>query len=267
MGKQLGEGAVFAIRRSVAAWLVMLCLAAPVLGAPGDVLPWEGGAARVTPIETRSSKVARALAGPTVSMECASPAAWRSLAAEYGFDRELTWALTPLRWDADSGSAIPTPRSTLSPRACRLEDAFFRTPTEQGARLCRHGAALGECDDWGAKLVALHVLGHESIHLAGVVDEAQADCLAAQLDALVAMGFGAEPGFAYALAREYWTSYYPSQDRRYRSAECRDGGKLDLFPSQRGWPSPDRYPSSPAHSIRRFVVAAADGSGPHSDST
>jgi hypothetical protein len=266
MGKQLGEGAVFAIRRSVAAWLATLFVAIPAAAATENVLPWDGAAARVTPLEARSSWIARSLAGPDVSIECVSPAAWRSLAAEYGFDRELTWALTPLRWDADSSSTVPTAQSSLSPRACRLEDAFLRAPTEQGARLCRHGAALGECDDWAAKLLAVHVLGHESMHLAGIVDEAQAECLAAQLGAFVAVSLGAKPRFARSLAREYWSYYYPSQDRRYRSAECRDGGKLDLFPSRRGWPTPDAYPSSPAWSIHRFVVAA-QSSGPNHDST
>jgi hypothetical protein len=254
MGKQLGEGAVFAIRRSVAALLVMLCLATPALGAAGDPPPWDGDAARVTPLEARSSRIARSLAGPDVSIECVSPAAWRSLAAEYGFERELTWALTPLWSDADTGSSIPGSRSTLSPRACRLEDAFVRAPSEQGARLCRHGGVLGECDEWGAKLLAVHVLGHESMHLAGVVDEARAECLAVQLDAFVAAHLGATTRFARSLAREYWRYYYPSQDRRYRSAECRDGGTLDLFPSRYGWPTPGTYPSHPARSIHRFAV-------------
>src|SRR5262245_21817978 len=267
MGKQLGEGAVFAIRRSVAAWIVVLCMATPALGAAGDVLPWEGGATRVTPFEARASVVARSLAGPDVSIECAAPADWRSLAAEYGFDHELTWALTPLRTNAESGTTIPTTRSTFSPRACRLADAFFHAPTERGARLCRHGAALGECNDWGAKLLAVHVLGHEAMHLAGVVDEDQADCFAAQLDALVAGGVGARPGFARWLAHEYWAYYYPSQARLYRSADCRNGGRLDLFPGRNGWPTPYRYPSSPARSIHRLVVASRASSGPDNSST
>ena len=255
MGKQLGEGAVFAIRRSVAALLVTLCLATPALGAAGDSLPWDGDAARVTPLEARSSRIARSLTGRDVSIECVGPAAWRSLAAEYGFERELTWALTPLRSGAGTGSTIPTARSTLSPRACRLEDAFVRSPTELGARLCRHGGVLGECDDWAAKLLAVHVLGHESMHLAGIVDEARAECLAVQLDAFIAARLGATTEFARSLAREYWRYYYPSQDHRYRSADCRDGGPLDLFPSRHGWPTPGTYPSWPARSIHPFAVA------------
>lgn len=267
MGKQLGEGAVLAIRRSVAAWVVTLFLATPALGGAAGLPPWTGGAAQVTPLEARESEIARSLAGgPSVSIECATPAEWRSLAAEYGFDRGLTWALTPLRWDADSSRTIPAARSIFSPRACGLEDAFVRTPSERGARLCRHGKALGECNDWGAKLLAIHVLGHESMHLAGVVDEAQADCFGAQLDVLVAEGLGAESGFARSLAREYWAYYYGSQDRRYRSPECRDGGKLDLFPTRRGWPAPSTYPPNLARSIHRFVVAALASSSPDQDS-
>ena len=87
------------------------------------------------------------------------------------------------------------------------------------------------------------------MHLAGVMGEAEADCLATQIDAFVAMALGADSRFARSLAREYWAYYYPRQDRRYRSRECRDGGALDLFPDRRGWPSPAAYPSNLASRI------------------
>ena len=91
------------------------------------------------------------------------------------------------------------------------------------------------------------------MHLAGVVDEATAECLAVQLDALVAMRLGAGAGFARAIAREYWAYYYPTQERRYRSPECRDGSSLDLFPGHRGWPAPSVYPSDLARAIARVA--------------
>lgn len=115
---------------------------------------------------------------------------------------------------------------------------------------------LGECDDWGSKLLAVHVLGHESVHLAGVVDEAEADCLGAQVDAFVAATLGADARLARSLAREYWAYYYPSQDRRYRSPECHDGGLLDLFPGRKGWPTPAVYPSNLAAIIGAFAAAS-----------
>ena len=115
----------------------------------------------------------------------------------------------------------------IAPGTCRLLAAFTAAPVERGSRICRHGASgrspvLGECDSWGATLVAVHVLGHESIHLAGVVDEAAADCLAVQVDALVAMRLGANRAFARTLAGDYWEQYYPEQEPGYRSPQCRD---------------------------------------------
>jgi hypothetical protein len=268
---------------AVAACAIVLTLAAPV-AAGNRPPPWSGGGTRVTLFEAEASRVATSFAGGRVSVECAAPATWRSLAAEHGFDRALTWALTPLRWDPATGSSAPLRYSTFSPRACRLADAFLVKPTERGARLCRHGTTrvwrtltagrngeavvrkvrvvrplLGECDNWAAKLLAVHVLAHESMHLARVVDEAEAECLAVQIDALVAARLGASTTFARSLAREYWTYYYRSQDRRYQSRDCRDGGDLDLFRSRRGWPSPVTYPSDPASTIARFVDLHAGG--------
>jgi hypothetical protein len=111
----------------------------------------------------------------------------------------------------------------------------------------------GECDGWGQTLVAVHVLAHESMHLAGVVDEADADCLGLQLDAFVAMELGARNAFARQLAMDYWTQYYPEQAPRYRTPMCRDSGSLDLFPGRPGWPTPVSYPED----VEAKVVAAA----------
>jgi hypothetical protein len=105
-------------------------------------------------------------------------------------------------------------------------------------------------------LVAVHVIGHESMHLAGVVDEAVADCLALQLDAWVAVRLGASRSFARSLAREYWTTYYSAQDVRYRSAGCRDGGALDLFPESAGWPTPTHYTARVATAVASFAERA-----------
>ena len=188
--------------------------------------------------------------------------------------------MTPLRLKPGESVASPGGRADLSPRACRLASAFFAAPSEMGARICRHGSTtqwrvvaatrrdepalrrrvrvplLGECDDWGSKLVAVHVIAHESMHLAGVVDESTADCLALQLDAYVAVRLGAGRTFARSLAREYWTSYYPAQDPLYRSASCRDGGPLDLFRDRAGWPTPTRYPTDPSTSLVPFAPDA-----------
>lgn len=206
----------------------------------------------------RAARVATALAGRSVSVECADTATWRALATEHGFDRATTWALTPLLWDSARGRPAAGSRAILSPRACLLASSFASEPTEQGSRLCWHGGGArlvrGECDGWAAKLTAVHVLSHESMHLAGVVGEASAECLAVQLDAVVAMRLGASERFARAMAHEYWTLYHPEQDLAYQSRECREDGALDLFRDRSGWPSPRRYPGDVSRVLRSFAA-------------
>jgi hypothetical protein len=261
--------------------LILLACATPAHAS--EAHPWSGGAARTTSFERSATGIARSLVGEPVRLECAAPDLWRSLGTTEGFDPETTWAMTPLRLSGGESRAHADGHSDLAPRTCRLASAFMAAPTAMGARICRHGTTtrwrtvaatarharparrrirvplLGECDDWGAKLVAVHVIAHESMHLAGVVDEAVADCLALQLDASVATGLGASGSFARSLAREYWSVYYPAQDASYRSGACRDGGALDLFPERRGWPTPTRYPAGLAAIVSSFAAGAAVG--------
>ena len=92
------------------------------------------------------------------------------------------------------------------------------------------------------------------MHLAGVVDEAVADCLAMQVDASSGATLsGRADAFARSLAREYWSHYYPSQEQRYRSPSCRDGRAFDLFPDLPGWPTPAAYPRDVTHRIGAFA--------------
>jgi hypothetical protein len=258
---------VLAARRTLALVLVLLGAVTPAYGArPNGVPPWAGGSSRVTPFEAAAATIAGALAGRPVSVQCVDLPAWRALAERHGFP-VATWAMTPFRWDGETGRPVAEGRTVASPRACRQAAAFAAAPAERGARSCRHGTrterrsdrqhgqeavrvpVYGECDDWGLKLVAVHVLAHEAMHLAGVIDESEAECFAVQADAYVTRRLGATPTFARSIAREYWADYYPSQDRRYRSAECRDGGALDLFPARAGWPTPGRFPAGLAAAI------------------
>jgi hypothetical protein len=83
---------------------------------------------------------------------------------------------------------------------------------------------------------ALHVLAHESFHLAGVRDEAEADCFGLQRTAFVADRLGAtadEAGRLAALALAERTLSAPAD---YRSPACHDGGELDLDPASPVWP-------------------------------
>jgi hypothetical protein len=83
---------------------------------------------------------------------------------------------------------------------------------------------------------ALHVLAHESSHLAGVRDEAAADCYGLQRTAVAAEDLGADAGEAERLARIALVERTLTAPPDYRSAECHDGGALDLDPGSAVWP-------------------------------
>jgi hypothetical protein len=86
------------------------------------------------------------------------------------------------------------------------------------------------------EVIAVHVLAHESEHLAGVPDESVAECYSVQTTAETAELLGASTEQARALARRYWLDVYPRMPDGYRTDECKDGGPLDLQPDSAEWP-------------------------------
>ena len=94
------------------------------------------------------------------------------------------------------------------------------------------GALQGYLDARGRRpspeqVVAVHVLSHESRHLAGTLEEARAECEAVQRDAATAMLLGASEADAHRLARLYWAVDYPGMPEGYRSSDCAPGGAWD----------------------------------------
>jgi hypothetical protein len=83
---------------------------------------------------------------------------------------------------------------------------------------------------------AMHVLAHESSHLAGIRDEAEADCYGLQRTAFVAESLGADSSSAERLARIALAERAVTAPTDYRSSECHDGGALDLDPASSVWP-------------------------------
>jgi hypothetical protein len=77
------------------------------------------------------------------------------------------------------------------------------------------------------QVVAVHVLTHEAMHLAGHIDEAEAECAAVQRNAMTAHLLGASSAGAQRLAEQYWTTIYPRMDDGYRTPDCRADGPLD----------------------------------------
>ena len=85
------------------------------------------------------------------------------------------------------------------------------------------------------QLIAVHVLTHEGMHLAGITVEALAECAAMQQDAYTARLLGASAGDAHALAVQYYERVYPRMAEDYRSADCRPGGDLDENSEDAPW--------------------------------
>ena len=92
---------------------------------------------------------------------------------------------------------------------------------------------------------AINTLAHESMHLRGFVDEAQAQCYAIQLDAWTTVRLGGTPveGADVAALALALQPYVPPE---YQSAECRAGGSLDLWPETNAFPTeePPRLPGA-----------------------
>jgi hypothetical protein len=85
--------------------------------------------------------------------------------------------------------------------------------------------------------IALDVLAHESWHLEGNQNEAVTACTAEQTVGFVATKLGSDDMQARGLARLVHLLVYPHMPDDYRSAECRNGGALDLRPGSSAWPS------------------------------
>ncbi len=96
-----------------------------------------------------------------------------------------------------------------------------------------HGGQANPSED---QMLAVHVVAHEAQHINGVRSESVAECSAVQLNYLVAEKLGATPEQARALQKRYFEDYYPHLHSNYVSGECREGGKLDIFPDRTEFP-------------------------------
>jgi hypothetical protein len=85
------------------------------------------------------------------------------------------------------------------------------------------------------QIVAVHVLTHEAMHLAGLRNEAAAECAAVQRDVRAARLLGATPTLARSMAARYWTEIYPRLNDDYRSETCGSDGALDEHLADPPW--------------------------------
>jgi len=159
-------------------------------------------------LEDRLAAVSGDLAGYPVVVNCqTSSQEWVDAGSELGY----------VRYGRDG---VPE-RATLIKHA-------------QCKDLARYLRAHGDHPDDG-EVLAVHVLTHEAMHMAGITDEARAECLAVQRDAKTARLLGASPEAAADLARRYWRTFYPRMRDEYVTPECRPGGQLDQASPDAPW--------------------------------
>jgi hypothetical protein len=160
--------------------------------------------------EYRLAKVASAIAGRPVEVHCP------------GFLQRLVDVSPNAGSVYFSADGRPADFTELNAKTCSALQAFAKGDTD--------------ADDAVAMAAALHVLAHESFHLAGVRSEAEADCYGLQRTAFVAEQLGADPAEAQRLAYLALLERAQTAPPEYRSSQCYDGGALDLDPGSSVWP-------------------------------
>lgn len=151
-------------------------------------------------LEDRLSTVASTLSGKPVRVHCqAMGGAFVDAGAEYGYVKYREDG-TPVNW-------------TLIKRdQCNDLNGYLKSN--------RRNPSF-------KRMIAVHILTHEAMHLASITNEPGAECAAVQRDAQTARLLGAKPADASALAASYYESVYPRMPDDYRSGDCKPGGGLD----------------------------------------
>jgi len=83
---------------------------------------------------------------------------------------------------------------------------------------------------------AVDTLAHESIHVAGIHNEARTQCYAIQLTEYTGVQLGTTDDFGYALGVTLLDQYDSWKGTEYYTPKCYDGSKLDLYPATNVFP-------------------------------
>jgi hypothetical protein len=173
--------------------------------------------------EARLGEVASAVAQRSVGVDC--PGFWRRLVDVRGEDGSV-------RFDV---AGRPSDKAQLSGPTCDSLEDFSRAGTKPAFdclvpddRHCRREVV--------ETARALATLAHELFHLAGIRDEAAAECYATQTVDFVAQKLGATAAQGKLVATWAGRTSPRTHPEEYHSQECRPGGALDLEPRTAAWP-------------------------------
>ena len=153
----------------------------------------------------------------SVKVICWSEKDWRELSVAFGDSGKMESGEFWLGW-------VPRGRRVinLSYLACLQLD-----------RIAYHDSHLA----LPATGAAVGALAHEAMHVAGIHNEGTAECYGVQLTATAAMGLGVEREYADRLRTvDFEFDREERAGTAYDSADCYDGGPLDLAPEGSRWP-------------------------------
>jgi hypothetical protein len=144
------------------------------------------------------------------------------------------WRFVTKEWAAYIGSTdilgfvhSRRPRTSVAPRICK-----------QLAGLMYHEERPTEGESMWRKAEAVAVLAHEAEHIRNGLraSEAVTECHGMQRMRRLARLMGASKDYADLLAERFWGDLYQFNLEHYKTADCRDGGSLDLRPGSDVWP-------------------------------
>lgn len=169
-------------------------------------------------VDERLTSVAGALADGRTVVHCWSVDDWPKRASE--IVRRSPHAGMLGAWRAYTSGR---PRTiNLSPQICEQLSKLV-----DGRRLDTEPDAYA----W-----AIATFSHEVQHVGGIDGETEADCYGMQSIARTAQALGRTRADGRYLAVRYLRHWYAWSQPPYWSAECQDGGALDLHPETEVWP-------------------------------
>jgi hypothetical protein len=180
-----------------------------LLGAAAVATAARAAAPAASAREPRLGEVASALAGRPSVVYCWNRRGWSALVRRLRAPR------------AAGLTNIASGRIDLAPSVCYV---------------LRNIEKIAAQELWIDPAFALQTLAHESQHAAGHANEAVAECRGMQLVAREAQLLGVPRSFGEDFAVEYWLDTYQYLPKRYRSPDCRNGGRLDMRPHSNVWP-------------------------------
>ena len=207
-----------------ALWLLVGAVVArtPRVHAGFGRLPARAPTTATSRADAHLGHVVAVLAGRGAIVYCWSPRDWTRRTSEVAARWPRVGRLGA--WRAYTSTA-PVLSVNLSPPICG-----------ELARLGRPHEHVWREEDVDGLAWAVETLAHESMHVAGVASEVKAECYGIQKTATAARLLGATAREARYLADVYVKRWYAWHARRYRSPECRNGGRLDLRPRSDVWP-------------------------------